>query len=228
MTKKTKKPRRVYLDADGNKLPSVTEVIGRNLGWSKDALMAWANKIGREGKTIAQGRDDAALKGQCVHAIVESILQDTPLDWEGFGPMAEALVAECTPNAERVVAWIKERYDVIACEFQFCHPFGYGGTIDLVLRDKATGETVIADLKTGKNVYSDVVVQLGAYTLGWDSSGTEEDPHNAIHGGLVIGAPFGAEITPTVIPYDLLMRGEDHFLALLEADLLRADLQKLF
>jgi hypothetical protein len=46
------------------------------------------------------------------------------------------------------------------------HPdAGYGGTIDLLCRDR-DGKTVLADIKTGKAIYQEAVLQLTAYSLG--------------------------------------------------------------
>jgi hypothetical protein len=38
----------------------------------------------------------------------------------------------------------------------------YGGTLDILARDR-DGRTVLADIKTGKAVYSEAVLQLTAY-----------------------------------------------------------------
>jgi hypothetical protein len=41
---------------------------------------------------------------------------------------------------------------------------GYGGTFDLLARDR-DGRTVLADIKTGKGVYREAVLQLAAYGM---------------------------------------------------------------
>ena len=41
---------------------------------------------------------------------------------------------------------------------------GYGGTIDLLARDR-DGRTVLADIKTGKAIYTEAVLQLTAYGM---------------------------------------------------------------
>jgi hypothetical protein len=39
-----------YLSASGKRLPGVTTVISKNLGWNKQALINWANQCGLSGK----------------------------------------------------------------------------------------------------------------------------------------------------------------------------------
>ena len=72
-----KKTRRKYLDANGNKLPSVTEILG-GLGWNREVLMGWANKIGRQGQTIAEVRNPKADAGTLAHHLIECELTNVP------------------------------------------------------------------------------------------------------------------------------------------------------
>ena len=89
-TKKKKAPRRQYKDASGNKLPSVTTILGAVI--AKPGLIHWAAKISAEAtaeaildgfcsreEAIAAGtkapnshRDHAAGLGTIVHAMVRS------------------------------------------------------------------------------------------------------------------------------------------------------------
>ena len=90
MATKKKAPRRQYKDASGNKLPSVTTILGAVI--AKPGLIHWAAKISAEAtaeaildgfcsreEAIAAGtkapnshRDHAAGLGTIVHAMVRS------------------------------------------------------------------------------------------------------------------------------------------------------------
>ncbi len=53
--------RQDYLDTEGKKVPSVTTICNR----FKDSggLINWANKVGREGKTLKEAREPEADAG---------------------------------------------------------------------------------------------------------------------------------------------------------------------
>lgn len=203
---KKKKTRRDYLDPiTGEKLPGVTTILGSTLGWSKDSLLGWANKIGREGKTLADGRDGAAKKGQCVHALVEEHLMGSTSDEDEF---SEEMIKECTPNAERIVKWLHDNeYSVVECERQMVGP-GFGGTLDLVL--EKNGEFILGDIKTGSGIYDEVIVQLGAY----DGLYEVEVRDKPIGRGLVIHSPFGDDIRGVDVTREQLNLGGLCFAAL--------------
>jgi hypothetical protein len=169
-----KKARRVYKDRDGNKLPSVTEILG-GFGWKYQPLLAWANKIGREGKTLNEGSKDARDIGTCAHDLIEDFVLgrerrergDTPLDiWEG------ALIS--LASFKRF--WLREdmanRCEVIGTETLMVDlDRGYGGTADLFcLLD---GEPACLDFKTGKSIYAETAIQLEAYCDLWFVDGSK-------------------------------------------------------
>ena len=60
------KVKRQYLDANNNKLPSVTEILG-GMGWKYQVLIHWANKVGRQGLTVKEASGDAAKVGNIAH-----------------------------------------------------------------------------------------------------------------------------------------------------------------
>lgn len=221
-----KKQRRQYLHPiTGAKLPSVTEIMKDNLGWSSSSLMAWANKIGREGKTLAAGRDDSAKLGQCTHALLEHFLRDEDepyVDDEDFGL---AMIYKATPNALRVKRELeKHQLAAVYIEEQLVDSVrGYGGTLDLILRDK-NAKLWMADLKTGNGVYSESVVQLGAYTWLHEL----HHPLEPVEGGIIIHAPFGDSLRLLPVTRQQLMQGATVFGALLMAEMARKELKDVF
>jgi hypothetical protein len=82
-----------------------------------------------------------------------------------------------------------------------------GGTFDLLL--EIDGEEVIADLKTGKRVYDEVILQLAAYRAMCFETGLAGPMR-----GLVISAPIDSEkIEALHIGKDALDAGEEAFSA---------------
>lgn len=209
----TKKLKRQYgVDAQGNKIPSVTEIIGENLGWSKSALMGWAYKLGREKRSMGE-RDVAAAKGSAVHDIVSERLGGE------VALMDASLREECEPNASRVFDAIMEcDWEILHTELLMrCETFG--GTCDLIARG-ANGTTGIVDIKTGKGVYDEVVIQLAAYS-GLYETVRDTGKVLPITWGAVVHAPFGGVITVKQYTLPQLLAGGEIFAALLRIHTMR-------
>lgn len=164
--------RRDYRDRNGDKLPGVTTVL-EVLGLNKRTLMAWANRIGREGRKIGRdGRtldDREANRGALVHALLEAELVER-------ADLRETAIADCdvseldhaTKLAQAAAKKVREIGDVVAVELALVDDdpvIGFGGTLDVVVRELEKRHLVIVDLKTGGSVYGEVRVQLGAYGM---------------------------------------------------------------
>ena len=198
--KKAKKPRRQYLDADGNKLPSVTTILGAAI--AKPGLIAWAAKVAAEATAealldgfcerdvaIAEGsrapngkRDGAAELGTKAHHLVE-------LHYDGEEVVAEgedaALILDCY---RRAVAAIDERWEVEASEWAGVSTVGYGGTLDLVCIEKETKKRWLVDLKTG-SYHGEHIAQLDAYLNLWE----ENNPDKPIDDACILHVPVRGE-----------------------------------
>ena len=168
--------RRVYKDDAGNKLPSVTELLG-GLGWKYAPLLGWANKIGREGKTLNEGSRDARDIGTCAHDLIEDFVlgrerrerEDTPPDiWEG------ALISLASFKRFWLRENMAERCEVIATETLMVDLHrGYGGTADLFC--VLDGQAACLDFKTGNSVYAETSIQLEAYADLWYVDGYQHE-----------------------------------------------------
>lgn len=101
--------------------------------------------------------DEAKDLGTDVHDIADRINRG-----EDTGPMAPS-VAE---RVEHYRSWLAASgWDVKISEAYLVEPdLGYGGTLDILARD-ADGRSVLADIKTGKGVYRETVLQLAAYGM---------------------------------------------------------------
>lgn len=165
---------------EGKTYPGVTGVL--KVLDKSGPLMAWAARntaeaaieqvknlpsllasVGAEGVvralTARSGwkRDEAANLGTEVHALADLVVNAKPTP-----PMAEAVRSRVLAYA----AWWKASgWKLRLSEALVVNPdMGYGGTFDLLAYDRE-GRTVLADVKTGKGVYREAVLQLCAYGL---------------------------------------------------------------
>ena len=66
----------IYKDHHGNRLPSVTTIIGRFK--ESGGLLYWANQQGLEGKTLDQARAEVTTPGTLAHKAVEDHINGRP------------------------------------------------------------------------------------------------------------------------------------------------------
>jgi hypothetical protein len=126
------------------------------------ALETLLASVGREGTIKALTarkdwkRDEAAALGTAVHGYADDHINGRP-------------IPDDLPQVQRDYVtvyedwWKAAGWTVRTSEAYLVHTaHGYGGTLDLLCRDR-DGRTVLADIKTGKGVYSEAVLQLAAY-----------------------------------------------------------------
>lgn len=158
---------------DGERLPSVTTVIGR----FKDsgALIKWAYERGKAGEELYASRDEAADIGTLVHHMVEADIQKTP---------RPAIPSEW---ADRIFSaygawkawWDNSHIKILSTEeTMISRDYRFGGTPDAVGKN-AAGEIVLLDWKTSNGIYEDYLIQLAAYAWLWN----ENHPDLQINGG---------------------------------------------
>lgn len=100
-------------------------------------------------------RDEAANVGTEVHGLAELVVKGEPVPH-----MADPIRLRVMRYAEW---WKASGWTLRLSEAMVIDPdAGYGGTFDLLARDR-DGRTVLADIKTGKGVYREAVLQLAAY-----------------------------------------------------------------
>lgn len=203
------KARRKYLGPDGKRLPGVTTVIGDNLGWSKNALIGWAHKLGREGRSMRE-RDEAADLGSATHEAAGELLGG-----EKFDEQYEHLREKVWANGQRIAELVRSRYEVLGIEVALTGP-DFGGTIDLIL-GAPDGSIIVGDIKTGKEVYDEVAIQLGGYDLL-----REHDGKAPFARGVIIHAPAGESASIIEVTRAQLDAGRAAFVHLLALHQLKA------
>lgn len=209
----TKKKHRSYTPGK----PSVTEIIGRQLGWKGPGLYAYFYNRGKAGEPMNAHRDASASRGSCAHAIVAA-------HFGGDADMSEwreEQLHEAKPNAQRIIDEIARRgWTVLHVEVAM-ESDSFAGTLDMVVRD-ADGFIAIVDHKTSKGAYNETVIQLGAYGWLWRlhlaktmQSGFGEVALYADR-GYVMHAPYGEPLRVLPVAPAALMAGEQAFRLLLQ------------
>lgn len=170
---------------EGVTYPGVTKVLevldksGALMTWAAretaDAMLAihdapgidsLISSVGRDGVVKAATsranwkRDEAAQLGTAVHSLADELVNGRPLSVQ-----TETAHAYATHYAD----WLaKSGWTLRLSEAVVLSPAvpgvheGYGGTFDLLCYD-ADRRTVLADIKTGKGVYREAILQLAAY-----------------------------------------------------------------
>lgn len=143
-----------YKLSNGKLVVGTTTVIGRFK--DSNALIHWAWDCGKKGLDYRQERDKAGEQGTSVHDLAEKYIHG--LDYEvpddkkvqkAFGKFTEW--------------WDQQEYKIVWSEKQMvCESYEFGGCPDLLVQDKE-GNYVLIDFKTGKRIYTDTIIQLGAY-----------------------------------------------------------------
>lgn len=159
-TPKKTRAHQKYTLADGTTVPGVTTVIGSNLGWNKNMLIAWARREALAGNDPNKIRDNAADIGTLAHYLIECHLKGKEPDVSEYSP-ADLSLAENSFLA--YLEWegqhqVKHVYSELQLVSEQYH---YGGTIDLVA--EVDGYLSLVDFKTSKGVYPEHRLQLAAY-----------------------------------------------------------------
>ena len=162
-----------YLSATGKKLPGVTTLLGATI--PKPALVPWAYSRGKAGLALNASRDIAGDIGSATHNGVERFeydgtrptfaeLRDTAEGEEARSPRESARLA-----FEAYLDWRAwQKFQVIALEVPLASDrLGFAGTLDILGRRE--GKLSLIDLKTGGAVYFEMLLQIGAYGLLWET-----------------------------------------------------------
>ena len=155
--KKVSKAHIIYKASDGVRVPGTTTIVGL---LNKPQLVAWANRLGLEGIDATQYRDEAADVGTLTHAMIQSDLTGTKVNFDEFSK----LHIDLAENAFISYLEWKKRHsiEVVFCEKPLVSDkLRYGGTIDCLAN--IDGVLTLLDFKTSSAVYNEYFVQLAAY-----------------------------------------------------------------
>ena len=175
-------PRQGYRNAAGEKVPSVTTILGR----FKDSggLIKWAYSQGRKHENLAMRNlpapahlydtvQEAALAGTIAHDFIESYILDHAQEGERFAEAKAKYAGEAADvktrawNAyQQFLKWLSNtNIRITHTEMgQVSEAHQFGGTLDAVGLD-ADGNVVLIDWKTSNAVYGEYLTQLAAYAI---------------------------------------------------------------
>lgn len=184
-----------YLDEHGEKVPSVTTIVGRYA--DKSGLLKWYHDCGVSKHDPEQDYTDpwksfrgAGHLGTAVHNMFEHYVHgDDPA--EVLGALIENTTSDkledTTRRAQACFDALRNWYDaqsglvLTETETPYVHSVHrYGGTLDLV--GTANGLATLLDIKTSNYIYPQVGLQLAAYDgLYTDRHGTGFAHHIVLH-----------------------------------------------
>ncbi len=169
---------------EGVVYPGVTTILGSLdksgplMGWAAretataairliEQLPGMIENIGEKGTIAALTsrsnwtRDDAAQLGTEVHALADLVVRGQPTPSMGETQRARVLHYAAWWKAKQALGW---RLRLSEAMVIMPGTPGWGGTFDTLFFDE-DGRTVLADIKTGKGVYKEAVLQLAAYGM---------------------------------------------------------------
>lgn len=150
-----------YKNAAGMRVPSVTTIIGKNLGWGKENLLRWANKEGLEGRDYAETRDVAANTGTVAHQLVEDFIMKRGANMPGGLSIEDKMAAQNAFDA--FYNWFHSHdIRITRTEIKLVSEMhSFGGRYDAV--GFLDGIPTLFDWKTSKAVYESYIVQVAGY-----------------------------------------------------------------
>lgn len=155
---------------DGHPIPSLTQVIGANNGWGKDALVGWANKIGRlHQATTYEYLQHYAGAGSLAHALVEQYLKGHPvkISYDGLSEEQIKMANSSFENFTEFFSHLKFR--LVASELiLISNKWHMGTTIDIV--GLMRGELLIIEIKTSDAIREDHECQVTLHKDIWDEN----------------------------------------------------------
>jgi hypothetical protein len=166
------KAKQKYFLADGSVCPGVTTIVGE-LGWNKNMLVAWANKLGHNGQESRKYVDDKAMIGTLAHAFVLADLGGETPDTKDYTANQIDLAKNCLKSYN---GWKqgKKIEPLIVEKRMVSEVLGCGGTPDFY--GKVDGVLTLVDYKTGKGgCYPEYIVQVSTYAAMLEEAGNKVD-----------------------------------------------------
>ena len=147
----------VYLNSNNKRVPGVTTITGE-LGWGKQTLINWGNRMGLEGIDTKKYVDDKADIGTLGHLIITNQLQGKKTSMDDF---SKNQIKSAKNSVKSFDAWAKgHKIEPILIEEPLVsNILNFGGTADIY--GKIDGVLELVDLKTGSGIYDEHYVQVG-------------------------------------------------------------------
>ena len=169
-----------YKTKDGQVVPSVTTILNSQCGWNKSILMNWGIRMVKEGKDPHAYTKDAADTGTLAHALCEADINGE--DYEIGKDWTENQTTRAMKALFAFQEWkAQTKPKFVAAEMKLVsEKHRVGGTADGVF--KIGKKLYIYDIKTSRDVYDEMKLQLGMYTHIYE----ELQPKAKIDGGVIL------------------------------------------
>ena len=151
---------RRYKLIDGTIIPGVTTITGSQIAWSKQVLINWANRMGLKGIDSNKYKDDKADIGTLAHSMVTDWLLGIKADTSDY---SKNQIKASENSALSFFEWTKnKKIKPILIETPLVsEKYKFGGKADIYAA--IDGDLELIDLKTGKGIYEEMIVQVATY-----------------------------------------------------------------
>lgn len=177
---------KVYINADGQRVMRVTEVIRR---LSKDQIAFWANMLGFKGISYKKELDRVVNIGSLAHDVIERYVDPRKLalvDYDAYGITEPGDIIEANRCMESLIKWykgVKSKFKVLHTEYVVVGK-SLGGTIDCIIEDwENPGKVIFVDWKSS-GFYLSQFLQLAGYVLIYE----EVHGKDTVGGVMVVAA----------------------------------------
>jgi hypothetical protein len=160
----------LYKTAEGKVVPGGSTVAG--VGEDQGFLINWAWKQGCAGEDYKKVTDKASDIGTVAHFLITCHFNgDTP-DFSEFAP--DTVEKGHFVFSKFVKEWQERELEFVANEVELVsNAHGYGGTLDLIARDKSK-DLLLLDIKSSPRIYPKFFRQVAGYAELWNENNLEK------------------------------------------------------
>ena len=147
----------IYRNSANVRVPGVTTITSE-LGWNTRVLINWANRMGLEGTDTGKYVDDKADIGTLAHLMVTNQLQGIKTSTDDY---SKNQIKAAKNSVKSFDAWASDKkIEPVLIEKPLVSDINnFGGTMDIYA--KVDGSLELIDLKTGKGIYDEMLIQVG-------------------------------------------------------------------
>ena len=158
-----------YYNAAGALVPGCTTVLNQ-LGWNKNALVAWARREALSGQDPEKKKQEAADIGSLAHFMIECHFKGVKPDLSDFtgnqiDKAENCFLAFLEWDKNYKLQCVESEISLVSEKYQF------GGTIDFIARPTINaGGLWLMDFKSSKGIYAEAFCQVAAYCHLWQDA----------------------------------------------------------
>ena len=186
-----------YKTKDGAVVPGSTTISG-TIGWNKQVLVNWANRMGREGIDTKKFKDDKAEIGTLGHAFSIARLTGETVDTDDY---SKNQIKSAENSLASFDNWLKEHIvEPVLMETPIVSErYRFGGTPDIY--GKVDGVYEVIDIKTGSGIYPEHYIQTASYKQLLIESGNPVDRVRILNIPRTDNECFDDKIVPHIDSY---------------------------